>query len=190
VYLSSLESVPETTNPITRMHVAAEEHIRGAALAWTLVRPTFFMQTFLGSAARIRERGEIAMPVGAGMLACTDLRDVAAVICRVFAEPGHEGRSYDLTGPELLTMTEVVECFSLVLGQPIRYVDQPMDEFRARLRAMNLTEWRVDAVALELAAIANGVIDHTTDTIERLLKRPATSLATFVRDHAATFGAR
>jgi uncharacterized protein YbjT (DUF2867 family) len=143
------------------------------------------MQSFLGSAARIRERGEIAMPIGQGRLAPTDLRDVAAIICLALTQPGHAGQSYDLTGPELLTMAEVVERFSGVLGRTIRYVDQPLPEFRERLQAMQLSDWRIDAVVLELTALANGIIDHTTDTIAQLLGRPATSLGTFVRDHAS-----
>jgi uncharacterized protein YbjT (DUF2867 family) len=188
VYLSSLESVPESPNPITQMHVQAETHLRNSGLDWTILRPTFFMQQFLGSAQRIRERSEIAMPIGNGTLAATDLRDVAAVACRVFSEPGHGRQSYDLTGPELLTMHDVVERFSRVLGRPVRYIDQPMDEFRARLKSINLPPWRIEAVVLELSALAAGVVDHTTDTMARLLGRPATSLEQFVRDHRTLFG--
>lgn len=189
VYLSSLESVPGSPNPITQMHVAVEAHLCSSGLDWTIVRPTFFMQGFFSQAARIRDRGEISMPVGNGTLAPTDLRDVAAVICRVFAEPGHAGQRYDLTGPALLTMAGVAERFARVLGRPVRYVDQPVDEFRARLQAMNLSPWRIDAVVMELSALAAGVVDHTTDTIERLLGRPATSLEQFVRDHRELFTA-
>lgn len=188
-YLSSLESVPESPNPITRMHVAVEAHLRQSGLDWTIVRPTFFMQGFLSQAARIRDRNEISMPVGSGTLAPTDLRDVATIICRVFTATGHAGQSYDLTGPELLTMHAVAERFTRVLGRPIRYVDQPMDEFRARLQAINLSPWRTNAVAMELEALAAGAVDHTTDTIERLLGRPATSLERFVADHRALFEA-
>ena len=189
VKLSSLESVPESRNPITRMHVASEAHIRASGLAWTMIRPTFFTQTFLAQAQRIRDRGEISMPVGKGTLAPTDLRDVAEIIVACLTQPGHEKQSYDLTGPELITMDEVAARFSQVLGKPVRFVDQPLDEFRARLRAMNLTPWRVEAVVMELTAIANGAIDHTTDTIRHLLGRPATPLAQFIADHRAVFAA-
>jgi hypothetical protein len=54
---------------------------------------------------------------------------------------------------------------------------------------MNLSPWRIDAVVMELSALAAGVVDHTTDTIERLLGRPATSLEQFVRDHRELFTA-
>lgn len=187
VKLSSLESVPESPNPITRMHVASEQFIRESGMDWTMIRPTFFMQTFLGSAAAIREQGRISLPAGQGTIAPTDIRDVGRVILRVLTEQGHENRSYDLTGPELLTLAEVARTFSRVLGREIVYVDQPMEEFRARLTAVNLAPWRSDAVCREFEAIAAGAIDHTTDTVARLLGRPPASLEQFIRDHMALF---
>lgn len=187
VKLSSLESVPESTNPITRVHVASEQAIRESGMAWTMIRPTFFMQTFLGSATGIRERQLITMPAGTGTIAPTDLRDVGAVIGRVLTEPGHENQSYDLTGPELLTLAEIAARFSAGLGREIRYVDQPMAEFAARLAALNLTPWRIAAVCKEFEAIAAGVIDHTTGMVARLLGRPPISLGQFIRDHLALF---
>lgn len=187
VKLSSLESVPESTNPIPRTHVASEAHIRASGLAWTMIRPTFFTQAFLAPAATIREKNLISMPAGLGTIAPTDLRDVGEVVRCVLTRPGHENRSYDLTGPELLTFAEVAACFSRVLGREIRYIDQPMDAFRARLESVKLAPWRVAAVCKEFESIATGVIDHTTGTMAQLLGRPATSLEQFIRDHRAVF---
>ena len=187
VKLSSLESVPEARNPITRMHVASEQHIRESGMAWTMIRPTFFMQIFLGTATAIRERGLISMPAGSGTVAATDLRDVGAVIRLALTETGHENQSYDLTGPELLTMAEIAAKFSTALGREIRYADQPMADFRARLATLNLTPWRIDAVCREFEAIAAGAIDHTTNTIARLLGRSPISLSQFFQDHLVVF---
>lgn len=187
IKLSSLESVPESENPIPRMHVASEQHIRESGLQWTMIRPTFFTQAFLTSAKAMRDEGVLRMPAGKGTIAPTDLRDVGAVIYKVLTESGHENKSYDLTGPELLTFDDIAGQFSAELGRPVRYVDQPIDEFRARLVAAKLAPWRIDAVCRELEAIAAGVIDHTTNTVEQLLGRPATSLRAFIRDHREAF---
>ena len=145
------------------------------------------MQIFEGSAPRIKANGKITMPAGNGTVACTDLRDVAAVIVKVFTEPGHENKSYDLTGPELLTFAEIADKFSNVLGRKIEYVDQPMEEFKNVLSSINLSNWRTEAVSLEFIAIANGAIDHTTDTMEELLGRPPISLKQFIQDKAGLF---
>ena len=184
VYLSSLESVPESKNPITQNHVASENYIRESGLTWTMIRPTFFMQMFEGMAPRIKETGKIVMPAGNGTVSTTDLRDVDVLTDN---SGDHANQSYDLTGPELLTFAEIADRFSTVLGRRIEYVDQPMDAFEQVLRSINLPEWRIDAVCKELEAIAAGVVDHTTDTIEDLLGRPATSLTRFIEDHRKLF---
>jgi len=62
-----------------------------------------------------------------------------------------------------------------------------MDEFRTRLQSINLPPWRIDAVSKELEAISNGAVDHTTDGIEQLLGRPATTLTRFIEDYASLF---
>jgi uncharacterized protein YbjT (DUF2867 family) len=189
VYLSSLESVPESKNPITQNHVAAENYIKQSGLTWTMIRPTFFMQIFGGMAAKIKETGKIIMPAGNGTVSTTDLRDVGEIIRNILTgdSSNYDNQSYDLTGPQLLTFSEIADRFSKVLGKPIQYVDQPMDEFRRALRSVNLSKWRTDAVVKELEAIGNGAVDHTTDTIEKLLGRPPLSLDRYIDDHRTLF---
>jgi len=187
VYLSSIESVPENKNPITQMHVAVENHIRQSGINWTLIRPSFFMQIFVSSAPGIRERGELVMPTGQGTVATTDLRDVAEVIELVLTTGGHTGKSYDLTGPELLTLDDCAARFTKVLGREVRHIDPPLEKFAERLRSVGLPEWRVLAVCKEFEAIQRGIIDHTTPTVAELLGRPPRSLEEFIADHIGLF---
>lgn len=187
VYLSSIESVPENKNPITQMHVAVENHICQSGIGWTMIRPSFFMQMFMSSAPAIRERGELVMPAGQGTVATTDLRDVAEVIELVLTADGHTGKSYDLTGPELLTLADCAARFTKVLGREVRHVDPPLEAFAERLRAVGLPEWRVNAVCKEFEAIQRGIIDHTTPTVAELLGRPPRSLEDFITDHIDLF---
>lgn len=186
LYFSSLESVPGATNPITSIHVATEEHLRASGVAWTMIRPAFFMQTFVASAPRIKASGNIVLPLGSADICATDLRDVAAVMVKVLTEPGHEGKSYDLTGPELLTMEEIAARFTKVLGKEFKYIDLPLPAFKEALGKV-YNEWRVNAVAMELNSIANGSLDHTTDTVQELLGRAPNSIDKFIADHADLF---
>ncbi len=187
VYQSSLESIPGSTNPITSIHVATEEYLRASGLSWTMIRPGFFMQTFAASAPRIKESGNIVLPLGNATLCATDLRDVAAIMVKVLTEPGHENQSYDITGPELITMEEIAGRFSKVLGREYKYVDLPLDAFKGALQKAGFNDWRINAVACELNSIANGSLDHTTDTVRELLGREANTINKFVDDHADLF---
>jgi uncharacterized protein YbjT (DUF2867 family) len=187
VKMSSMEAVPGTTIPIPAVHVASEAYIRASGLAWTMIRPNFFMQNLLANARTIREMGKFFLPCGNGKTAMSDVRDVGAVVATVLAGTGHENQSYELTGPQALTFTEVAQIFSDVLGRPIVYVDQPLAGYRAMLAKVLVNPWHLNAVCELIGAIAHGGLDTTTDTIKRLLGREPISLAQFIRDHIAAF---
>ena len=187
VKLSSMESKPGTTKPIPAMHVASEDHIRASGMNWTMIRPTFFTQNFLGAARTIKASNEIVLALGGAVVAPTDIRDVAEVIRLVLTDDAHLNKSYDLTGPEALSIAQVAEKFSRVLGRDIRYVAQPVEDFRKILTQVGLPEWRVNAVCDEFKLLSNKTSTQTTDTIEELLGRPPTSVEQFVKDHIGIY---
>lgn len=188
VKLSSMEALPEMTNPVHRMHFESEQHIRASGIDWTMIRPNFFMQNLLGNAATIRSQGKFFLPLGTGAAAMTDTRDVAEVIAYVLQHPGHAGRVYEITGPEVLNFTQVAERFSEALGRPIEYVDQDPDAYKAYLGQFLKNSWHLDSVCAIFREIREGYVTPTTDTFERLIGRPPTGVAAFVRDHRAAFG--
>jgi len=187
VYLSSMESIPGCTTTVTKMHVRIEELIRAAGLPYTMIRPTFFMQLFIGSAAKIKETGNIVMPTANGTVVPTDVRDVGEVIANVLTEDGHENQSYDITGPELITLGEVAKRFSKVLGREFKHVSPPLDAYADVLRKVGFPEWRVEAVSGELAGIAAGMIDHKTELMGEMLGRPPRKIDDFLADYAELF---
>ncbi len=187
VKLSSMESNPGTTKPIPAMHVASEEHIRASGMNWTMIRPTFFTQNFLSAARTIKASDEIGLALGNAVVAPTDVRDVAEVIRLVLTDDAHLNKSYDLTGPEALSLAQAAEKFSSVLGRKIRYVPVPVEDFRKVLTQVGLPEWRVNAVCDEFRLLGERASMHTTDSIQQILGRAPTSVEQFVKDHIEVF---
>jgi uncharacterized protein YbjT (DUF2867 family) len=187
VKMSSAEAVPGVKAAIPKIHVASEDYIKASGLAWTMLKPNFYMQNLLASARGIAGQGVLALPCGNGKTAMADTRDVGAVAAKVLTGDGHAGKSYELTGPELLTFADVAARLSEILGKPVRYVDQPMAEYHAILSRVLPDRWHADAVCELFGDIAHGGLDHTSDTVARILGRPPTSLSQFIRDHLAAF---
>lgn len=187
VKLSSMESEPGTTKPIPKMHVESEEHIRASGISWTMVRPTFFTQNFLTSARTIKESDSIVMALGNAVVAPTDLRDVAEIIRLVLTDDTHLNKSYDITGPEALSLAQAAEMFSKVLGREIKYVAQPVEEFGKILTQVGFPEWRVKAVCDEFRLLGERASMHTTDTVRQILGRDPTSLEQFIKDHIEVY---
>jgi uncharacterized protein YbjT (DUF2867 family) len=187
VKMSSMEAVADAATPIPQMHWASEEHIRSSGLAWTMIKPNFFMQNLLGSAKSIKENKSFSLPMGNGKTAMADARDIGAVVAEALTGKGHEGKSYEVTGPELLTFHQAAERFSSVLGTKITYVPADPKAFHEILKRALPNEWHANAVAALFREIAEGAAPHTTDTIRRLLGREPISLTQFISDHRAAF---
>lgn len=186
VKMSSMEAVPHAETPIPKAHWAVEEYIRASGIPWTMVKPNFFMQNLLASANSIKTQKKFSLPMGEGTTGMADIRDIAAVCVEVLTGQGHAGKSYEITGPEVLTFHDVAARFSEVLGEKIEYVPMPMDQFRTRMTGV-LEPWHLDAVCGLFREIAEIGLDHTTDTFRQLMGREPRSVKDFVRDHIAVF---
>src|SRR5436190_8717709 len=96
----------------TRSHEQIQRYLLGSGLAWTLLRPSQFMQAYHEEAPTIAAEGELRLPLGHARLAPVDVEDIAKVAYRVLRDEGHEGQTYRMTGPEALSMAEIAERIS------------------------------------------------------------------------------
>ena len=167
----------------------AEDLLRAKGIAWTMVRPTFYMQNFLGCATTIKNEGKFYFPFGEkGATVLIDSRDAGAFMAEVLATDGHENCSYDITCDDLLNFRQVAAIFSEVLGRPVAYVPQDPAAYKARLSQVIKSQWHSDAICDIFAEIAAGYVAQTTDTFARIMKREPVSLRQFIQDHRAVYG--
>jgi uncharacterized protein YbjT (DUF2867 family) len=128
-----------------------------------------------------------------------DLADVAAV---VMTESGHENRTYDVTGPEALTMVETAKRLSYATGRKITYQAQTphearathttsgLDKFEAELRKLtgsSLDDYGVEVWVTHFLQIAAGELATVSDTVPRLTGHPAQSLADYLDKHPESY---
>ncbi len=112
--------------------------------------------------------GVIRGPAGDGHLAPVARDDVADVAVAALTGAGHEGRTYDVTGGERLTLAQVVAELSRVSGRTVAYVDETLEEAYASRAHYGAPPWEVDGWVTSYAAIAAGELDVVSDTVERL----------------------
>lgn len=189
VKLSSIEAHAGIGARVPEMHAASEAYIKASGVPWTMVKPNFFMQTLLAAAAGVKARGELSMPMGAANISMVDCRDVGAVVAKTLLEAGHEGQNYKLTGPESVSLADVAARMSAIFGKPVRYTDPPLAAYRDILLKALPDTWRVDAVCEIFATTARGErsIETVTDTLPKLLGRPAGTLDVFLGQMKAAF---
>ena len=187
VKMSSIEATPDATNPIPKLHLESEEYIKQSGLAWTMIKPNFYMQNLLASAGTIKEQGKIFLPMGEGKTGMIDTTDVGKVLAKVLSEDGHESMNHEITGPEILSFYEVAEIFSQVLGKQVDYVDVPMDAYKETLGQFLTNQWHLDAVIDLFKGIAEGGIEDKTDTFNELMGETPKSLSQFLAENSFIF---
>jgi uncharacterized protein YbjT (DUF2867 family) len=172
---------------LLRLHNETDNLLRKSGVPFTILQPNSFHQNILSSADTIKTQGAFYWPLKNAAQSTVDIRDVNAIAARVFTSPGHEGNTYVITGPEALTFQQAAEKLSAVLGRDIQYVDVRLSAAADGMRKSGMPEWNVRAVSELLGYFASGAAATVTDTVPRLLGRPAISFEQFVQDHRAAF---
>jgi uncharacterized protein YbjT (DUF2867 family) len=185
---SVLGADPDVPEVFNRRHGQIEQYLAQSGLPHTLLRPNYFMQTFLMSAQPVAGQGVLYGMTGEGRISCIDTRDVAAVAAQVLTSPGHQGKSYGLTGPETLSASEVAERLSAATGRQVRYVNMAPDAFAQALAGAGLPGWLVDALVEYNTLLAGGHGATVTDEVARVTGRPPRTFDQFAADHRAAFG--
>jgi uncharacterized protein YbjT (DUF2867 family) len=145
-FSGSEEGVRRDKFRFTRMHDEIERYLEGSGLAWTHLRPSQFMQVYLREIPTIVAQGAFFLPMGNAQLEPVDIEDIAKVAFALLHSDGHEEKSYDITGPEALTMTDIAQRISEAIGNPIRYVDISPDNKRAMLLSNGVSSFFADGV--------------------------------------------
>lgn len=186
---SSIGADEQTGAAIIDAHRRIEEHIEGSGLAWTHLRPNWFMQNELGQADSIARDGVFYAP-DVTRVSMVDARDVAAVAAAVLTGEGHEGKAYVLTGPEALSYDALAERYQRLLGKPVRWAEVTLEQAREAMLAAGLPDELASGFAEIMARYRQGGVTATVSPdVERLLDRPPRSFEQFLADHRSHFEA-
>lgn len=178
VYLSFLNAAPDATFTLARQHHETERMIREAGFVFTFLRDSLyadFVPFFTGS------DGVIRGPAGDGTVSWIGRDDIAEVAATVLAEPGHEGATYDVTGPAALSLTETAVVLSGVTGRTIAFQEETIEEAWASRRPSGAPDWEIEGWITSYQAIAMGEMSTVSDDVERITGVPPEALEPFLR---------
>ncbi|MEU4739783.1 NAD(P)H-binding protein [Actinosynnema sp. NPDC023658] len=162
-----LSSIP--IGPVAGWHRPGEDATRWFP-RWTVLRPSVFASNSLQWAPRIAAGEPVPNPMGTTRLGVVDPRDLAEVAVAALVDD-HHGRTYTLTGPELLGVPEQVAVLSEVLGRELSTVDIPLESLPA-------------VYAESLRAVRSGNdASLLSDDVAEVLGLPPRTFATWAREN-------
>ncbi|RDI67764.1 NAD(P)H-binding protein [Nocardia pseudobrasiliensis] len=156
--------------------------VRAIMPEWTVLRPSWFMQNFVGEHALARgvHDGEIVSATARGRIGFIDAGDIAAVAGHALIDEIAHNTEHVLTGPRALGYDEAARIISESTGRRVRHRSIPADELARRWEARGLApEFAAMLAALD-EDIGRGGEDRVTDTVVRITGRTPRAFAEFV----------
>ena len=178
VYTSFYGAAPDATFTLARDHYATEERIKASGMEFTFLRDNFYLD-FLP--LMTGDDGVIRGPAGDGVFSGVTREDIARCAHAVLRDPAiHKGKTYDLTGPEELTMAQAAEVISAGTGRTVRYHPETVEEAYASRASYGAPQWQLDAWVSTYTAMAAGEMAGLSPDIHGLTGQDPISLAEFL----------
>jgi uncharacterized protein YbjT (DUF2867 family) len=141
-------------------HFASKLAIEGALrqfdVPFTIIRPNYFFQNDALLKDPLTTAGIYPMPLGAVGISAVDIRDIAEATAIALTSAGHEGKTYNLNGPEVLSGPKVASIWSNLLGKEVRYPAEDMDAFEEQMRSQQAPSWS----ALDIRMMFQGYLER------------------------------
>lgn len=180
VYTSFYGADEKVTFTLSRDHAQTEAYIKKLGFTYTFLRDNFYLDFFIDIAL---ENGEIRGPAGRGRVSAVARKDTSRVAAEILLNPKEwENQTLNLTGPEDLSMEEIVVLLSEETGNAITYVDESVEEAYESRKKWPAQNWEYDAWVSTYTAIKAGEQAGVSADIEKVLDHPASSLLDILRD--------
>lgn len=175
-----------------RLHRASVSAIKASGLEWALLSPTSVLETSLSSMIPwIEATGGIVACAGDGKVALVAVDDVARAGAAILADGSENGRDYVITGPALLTFSEICAIMSRVTGCEIGYTDVSDEELAQILvtEAGMTPEQAEIGVVCHFRAWRKGQAAVCTDTYRELTGANPTTVEQWITSNKDVFAA-
>ena len=180
VYTSFYGADEKATFTLSRDHAQTEAYIKKLGFTYTFLRDNFYLDFFIDIAL---ENGEIRGPAGRGRVSAVARKDTSRVAAEILLNPKEwENQTLNLTGPEDLSMEEIVALLSKESGKTITYVDESVEEAYESRKKWPAQTWEYDAWVSTYTAIKAGEQAGVSTDVEKVLGRPAMNLIDVLKE--------
>jgi len=164
----------------------SERAVRESGLPFTILRAAWFCQNFSeGHLLEPVRSGTLAFPAGEVAEPFVDAADIADVAVLALTDDAHAGRTYELTGPRLVTFAEAMAEMARAAGRELRYVPISPAQYAAAL-AQHVPAEQASFLAQLFAEVLDGHNAHLSADVERVLGRSPRDFAAYAREAAAS----
>lgn len=162
-----------------------EEMVKKNTKNWTIVRAGWFNQNFSESFFLDPVLyGVVALPRAEALEPFTDADDIADVVTEVLLSQNHDGKTYELTGPRLLTFEDAVNEIANASARNITFQGLSLEEYVQMLKEYQVPEDHIWLVNYLFEQVLDGRNSNVTSDIEKILGRKAKDFSAYAEETA------
>jgi uncharacterized protein YbjT (DUF2867 family) len=125
--------------------------------------------------------GTIALPAADIPEPFIDVNDIADVAVAALTEPGHAYETYEVTGPRLLTFTELAQEISAAAERDVQFVQIPAAVFAQGIEQSGIPENIAWLLNYLFETVLDGRNAYVGDGVQRALGREPADFSAFAR---------
>jgi uncharacterized protein YbjT (DUF2867 family) len=165
-----------------RLKLDGEEALIESGLPYTIIQPCRYMQHLIPIWQQVTQEGVHAMPFNVdGKYNVVDLADLAEACAVVAASPEkHIYATYELSGPEALSQTDMAMTIAEVIGKPVKAKAIPLDVVETNARRSGVSDDRVAQMLIMNRHYDAHGFRGNPNVLEYLIGRPARKFRTYV----------
>jgi len=198
ILYTSFIGIDDPANPaeVRHDHIETEALMRASGMGWTMLRDAHYADAMILMAGpNVMATGKWFSNTGDGREAMVWRDDCVACAVAVLTGTGHEGKTYNITGPDLQSFDEVAAILTEVTGVPIAHVKLDDEAQYAMFDAMGIPRrpvddqsikgipWNSDDMVTFGEAIREGYLAVLSDDVETLTGRKARSVRQMIEDN-------
>jgi uncharacterized protein YbjT (DUF2867 family) len=174
-------------DPLSSYFQSYESAVTASGLASTFVQPGEFASNTLAWVPQLRSGDIVFDAYGEARTAPIHERDIAAVAVKALVDRKYQERAYVLDGTQVMTKREKLEVIADAVGRTLEFREAPVDLARQAMVEHGVPEAIAETVlSYQAASITQGA--PVSDSVARVLDRPALTFSDWAVEHAVAFG--
>ncbi len=185
VYTSFTNATSDNPAAVAADHRQTEEALVKSGVPYTILRNQIYMDGLVAEAAQAIKTGDLYTNAGKGKWAPVARQDCAMAAAVVLTTTAHEGKTYDITGPDLINRQDFGKLIGDVTGKRVRVIEVDDATYIARAVQRGIPEplAKVDA-SFGLAMRANS-LNIKSEALQILLGHKPESVRDLLTENKA-----
>lgn len=186
VKLSTIKANLKSTCHFFQQHAIAEQYLKQSDLNFTILKANSFMQNFLWFASEIKTQGTLSLPMKDSKIVPVDIFDIVNIARIILTTEKYREKTYNITGSQMFSLSEIAKKISLVAGKKITYVDVSPINFKQTLLQFGLQDWYAESIvaAWQVATEEQATI---TDVVTEITDKQPTTFEQFAKKYQYVF---